>query len=306
MQNPSPEPAPRADAHDDAGTSTRWTPLPRPRFAHEEAHRDASRAAPHPARPHTSRPHAGRRTAAACAALSLSAAAVLPVLPVGAVLGAGVAGGTALASRSASADAQLLTGAVAAAPLDAVGEVSAVEVPPPPAATAPAASGIPSWLRGPQAGSGVVDFTTLAPTTLRYPFDQEMPLTDGFGYRTAPVAQFHDAQDIAAPNGTPIRVVGDGVVVEAGWSSDGCGFALQVQHNVGGADVTSRYCHMQSDSHAYQVGDAVRAGDPAGLVGNTGMSFGAHLHLLLRRDGEPVDPLPYIAAAAAALGASDG
>lgn len=141
---------------------------------------------------------------------------------------------------------------------------------------------------------GTVDISQLVETKLRYPFDQTMPLTDGFGYRTEPVEQFHDAQDIAAANGTPVRAIGDGVVTEAGWASDGCGFGLKVQHKVKGQSLTSRYCHMELDSHNYRVGDLINGGDQAGRVGNTGMSFGSHLHLALRLDGEPIDPLPYI------------
>ena len=45
-----------------------------------------------------------------------------------------------------------------------------------------------------------------------------------------------------------------------------------------------------------QVGQTVQGGDQAGLVGTTGMSFGNHLHLVVRVEDEPVDPLPFIAA----------
>lgn len=143
---------------------------------------------------------------------------------------------------------------------------------------------------------GAMSFSGLINTKLRYPFDSEVSLTDPFGYRTAPVAQFHDAQDMAAGGGTPIRIIGDGIVREAGWASDGCGFALTVQHQVAGQDVTSRYCHMQADSHSFQVGQSVKSGDQAGLVGETGLAFGAHLHLAMRVENEPIDPLPFIAA----------
>lgn len=78
-----------------------------------------------------------------------------------------------------------------------------------------------------QFNGGTVSVTGLTNTELRYPFDQEMLLTDGFGYRSAPVSGFHDAQDMAAAGGTPIRVVGDGMITEAGWASDGCGFSLK-------------------------------------------------------------------------------
>lgn len=130
---------------------------------------------------------------------------------------------------------------------------------------------------------------------VNYPFASPVMLTDGFGYRTAPVEQFHDAQDFAAAAGTPIQVIADGTVLEAGFASDGCGFGLKVEHRIDGKTVTSRYCHMQDGSHSLQVGDAVKMGDPAGKVGNTGMSFGPHLHLAIRVDDEPVDPMPFFA-----------
>ena len=156
----------------------------------------------------------------------------------------------------------------------------------------------PSAMQAPEVemNGGEVRVAELSDTKLRYPFDQEVPLTDGFGYRTAPVEGFHDAQDMAAAGGTPIRIVGDGVVTEAGWATDGCGFSLKVQHQVAGQDVLSRYCHMQDNSNSLQPGQIVQAGDLAGLVGTTGMSFGNHLHLIVRVEDEPVDPLPFIAA----------
>lgn len=140
---------------------------------------------------------------------------------------------------------------------------------------------------------GTLDPASLKDSKVRYPFDQEVVLTDGFGYRTAPVEQFHDAQDMAAPHGTPIRAIASGVVIEAGFANDGCGFGLKLQHLVDGQTLTSRYCHMEDRSHSYQIGDVINIGDPAGRVGNTGLSFGPHLHLALRLNGEPIDPMPY-------------
>lgn len=130
---------------------------------------------------------------------------------------------------------------------------------------------------------------------MNYPFSSPVLLTDPFGYRAAPVAGFHDAQDYGAAPGTPIQVIADGVVTEAGFASDGCGFGLKVQHDIEGQDVTSRYCHMQNDSHNYRVGDVVKMGDRAGGVGETGLAFGAHLHMAVRVNDEPVDPMPFIA-----------
>lgn len=138
-------------------------------------------------------------------------------------------------------------------------------------------------------------YTNVASSAVQFPFaDGVASLTDGFGYRSAPVAQFHDAQDFAAPAGTPISIIADGTVAEAGYSDDGCGFGLIVDHEIDDEAVTSRYCHMELASHTYAVGDAVSAGDPAGRVGNTGMSFGPHLHLVIKVDGTAVDPLPFL------------
>lgn len=142
--------------------------------------------------------------------------------------------------------------------------------------------------------NGLFDSRLVSNTKLRYPFDQEVRLTDGFGYRSGPVAGFHNAQDLDPGDGAAIRIIGDGIVTKAHFA-DWCGFGLEVQHKVDGDDVTSLYCHMQTGSHSYEIGDSVSAGDDAGRVGNTGQSFGAHLHLVLRVNGEPVDPLPFIA-----------
>ncbi|MGO3147588.1 MAG: M23 family metallopeptidase [Leucobacter sp.] len=142
--------------------------------------------------------------------------------------------------------------------------------------------------------TGLLDPGDIPETELGYALGPEHPLTDGFAYRTAPVEQFHDAQDIAAPAGTEVRAIGSGIVLDAGYATDGCGFSIKLQHTVGGETLTSRYCHMLDGSHEYSIGDTVALGDAIGQVGNTGLSFGPHLHLALRLGGVPIDPLPYL------------
>ena len=129
---------------------------------------------------------------------------------------------------------------------------------------------------------------------VQYPFAQTVPLSDPFGERLWPVAGMHDAQDFAAPDGTPIQAIARGTVTEAGFASDGCGFGLKLEHDIDGQKVTSRYCHMQNNSHSYTVGDVLEVGDPVGRVGNTGLSFGAHLHFALTVNGQAVDPMPFL------------
>lgn len=188
----------------------------------------------------------------------------------------GMVSDTGLQTQQMSLDN--LTFDSSAAALDVMGVVGATPI------------ALPSVVNEP----GLIDPNTLENSDVRYPFDQEVPLTDPFGYRTAPVAQFHDAQDFAASGGTPIRAIASGVVVEAGFASDGCGFGLKLQHRVDDQTLTSRYCHMESNSHNFQAGDVITIGDMVGRVGNTGMSFGNHLHLALRLNGTPIDPMPYI------------
>lgn len=129
---------------------------------------------------------------------------------------------------------------------------------------------------------------------VQFPFATGVPLSDPFGYRTAPVAQFHDAQDFAAPAGTTVQAIADGRVREAGETSDGCGFGLLLEHRIDGAEVTSRYCHLRDASHTLTVGDTVTVGQPVGLVGATGIAFGAHLHLVIAIAGTAVDPMPFL------------
>ena len=133
-----------------------------------------------------------------------------------------------------------------------------------------------------------------ADSVVNYPFKQQVMLTDPFGYRTAPVAQFHDAQDFAASEGTPIYAIAEGKVLEAGYQSDGCGFGVKLEHEIDGSTVTSRYCHMQDGSNDLAEGDSIGMGDPVGKVGATGMAFGAHLHLAIRIDDKPADPMPFL------------
>lgn len=139
-----------------------------------------------------------------------------------------------------------------------------------------------------------VSYSYIPDVVVNFPFREPVRLTDGFGYRSYPVAQFHDAQDFAAPAGTPISAIADGIVLESGFASDGCGYGVKLEHEIGPHTVTSRYCHMLDDSTGLSVGDEVKMGDLVGPVGSTGLSFGPHLHLAIRVDDEPVDPIPFL------------
>ncbi|KQR99191.1 hypothetical protein ASG00_00760 [Microbacterium sp. Leaf351] len=58
----------------------------------------------------------------------------------------------------------------------------------------------------------------------------------------------------------------------------------------------SAYAHMREGSLALTPGQTVRVGQMVGRVGDSGRSFGAHLHFEIRTGGEAVDPLAWLPA----------
>jgi murein DD-endopeptidase MepM/ murein hydrolase activator NlpD len=111
------------------------------------------------------------------------------------------------------------------------------------------------------------------------------PVTSPFGYRWG---RLHAGIDIAAPYGTPIHAAAAGTVVLAGWTG-GYGNYTCIDH--GGGLAT---CYGHQSSYAVSTGAVVGQGQVIGYVGNTGHSFGAHLHFEVRINGNPVDPLGYL------------
>ena len=111
--------------------------------------------------------------------------------------------------------------------------------------------------------------------------------TSPFGMRWG---RLHAGVDLAAPQGTPIRAADSGTVVLAGWTG-GYGNYTCVAH--GGALTT---CYAHQSRYGTSVGARVSQGQVIGYVGNTGHSFGAHLHFEVRINGRPVDPMDYLAA----------
>lgn len=107
--------------------------------------------------------------------------------------------------------------------------------------------------------------------------------------------RLHKGVDFSAHYGDPIRAVGDGVVVGAGYLGDESGYGeiTLIRHANG---FVSAYAH-QSRIFVHS-GDRVTAGDIIGLVGSTGHSFGPHLHFEIRtgtHDGQ-INPVPWLRA----------
>lgn len=95
----------------------------------------------------------------------------------------------------------------------------------------------------------------------------------------------HRAIDYAAAYGTPVRSVGDGTVVYAGWKG-AYGNFVSVRHN---GTYTTNYAHLSR--YAVGYGQKVSQGQTIGYVGSTGLSTGPHLHYEMVKYGVKVNPL---------------
>jgi murein DD-endopeptidase MepM/ murein hydrolase activator NlpD len=117
-------------------------------------------------------------------------------------------------------------------------------------------------------------------------------ITDYFGDR--PIYGYHRGLDIAGGNVFRAKIVAaeDGVVIRANktdsWGS-GWGYHVMIDHGDGYA---TQYAHC--DEVLVNVGDHVKRGDTIALVGNTGNSYGAHLHFEVWNNGTRIDPLPFL------------
>ncbi|MCK6065748.1 MULTISPECIES: M23 family metallopeptidase [Microbacterium] len=118
----------------------------------------------------------------------------------------------------------------------------------------------------------------------------------GFGYNPVVGCSYcstnHKGYDMAQGCGAAIHAAGPGRIITAG-SFYGWGNTVRVDH---GGGLVTLYGHMQWGSLRVSVGDAVAAGTALGAEGNTGRSFGCHLHYEVQRDGVPIDPQPFMAA----------
>jgi murein DD-endopeptidase MepM/ murein hydrolase activator NlpD len=113
-------------------------------------------------------------------------------------------------------------------------------------------------------------------------------LSSGFAMRFHPLLQnwrAHRGVDYAAPTGTPVRTVGDGVVEFAG-QQNGYGNVVQIKHN---NERSTLYAHLSRID--VNKGQRIEQGQRIGAVGSTGWSTGPHLHFEFRVNGQHQDPL---------------
>ena len=97
----------------------------------------------------------------------------------------------------------------------------------------------------------------------------------------------HYGVDFAAPTGTPVRAVAEGVVTMANWHG-GNGRYIQLRHD---DTFESGYGHLSRIVSMVRPGARVRKGDIIGYVGSTGLATGPHLHFVMYKNGKYIDPL---------------
>jgi len=111
--------------------------------------------------------------------------------------------------------------------------------------------------------------------------------SSGYGYRPN-LGDFHTGVDFAGATGTNIWAADGGVVIHAGWKGN-YGYCVIIDHQNG---YTTYYAHCSK--LLVKKGDKVAKGDIIAKVGNTGRSYGSHVHFEIRKNGKHQNPLNYI------------
>ena len=151
------------------------------------------------------------------------------------------------------------------------------------------------WLRA-------IRFTTPAGTPAYYDVDgrpmrttflaapvEFRRMSSAFGLRLHPLlgtVRRHAGIDFSAPFGTPVRAVGDGAVIKAGYLG-GFGRLVEIRHRDG---MVTRYGHLRAFSPSLREGQVVTQGQVVGFVGSTGLSTGPHLHFETLVNGVSREP----------------
>ena len=116
-------------------------------------------------------------------------------------------------------------------------------------------------------------------------------ISSPFGRRTDPFTgklALHQGVDFAGTEGHEVLSLGAGIVTYSGYMQ-GYGEMVEISHSDG---FRTRYAHAQEN--LVKVGELVPRGKPIALVGSTGRSTGAHVHLEVYKNGKAIDPSKYI------------
>lgn len=98
----------------------------------------------------------------------------------------------------------------------------------------------------------------------------------------------HLGVDYAAPKGTPVMSIGDGVVTERSFQKGGGGNYVKIKHN---SVYSTLYMHLSGFGKGVTPGARIKQKQVIGFVGATGLATGPHLDFRVFKNGKPVDPL---------------
>jgi len=131
---------------------------------------------------------------------------------------------------------------------------------------------------------------------MKLPYEGGVHISSPYGYRTLNgSSDLHSGLDLVGQNEKTLRAPCDGTVVSSAMITDKSnrtwewGNYVAIRSNDG---YTVYLCHMERRLVA--VGETVTAGQPVGIEGNTGYSFGSHCHFEVRRNGTAVNPCPLL------------
>ena len=127
---------------------------------------------------------------------------------------------------------------------------------------------------------------------LKAPLKYSFRISSRFSYnRFHPVLKIrrpHLGVDYAAPVGTPVYSIGDGVITRKGYQARGGGNFMYIKHN---SIYTTSYMHLNTFAKGIAPGVRVHQGQLIGYVGRTGLATGPHLDFRVFKNGSPIDPL---------------
>lgn len=151
---------------------------------------------------------------------------------------------------------------------------------------------LPAYYLDDKKASGYFDDEgkSLRKTFLKAPLNYKR-ISSHFSYaRKHPVYHVvrpHTGVDYAAPAGTPVVALGDGVVTFRAYKGGG-GNTIRIRHN---STYETGYLHLSKYAKGLKVGQYVKQGEVIGYVGSTGASTGPHLDFRVWKNGTPVNPL---------------
>jgi murein DD-endopeptidase MepM/ murein hydrolase activator NlpD len=128
---------------------------------------------------------------------------------------------------------------------------------------------------------------------MAWPVEGYHTITSPYGNRTHPIhggTRMHNGLDIGAPQGANIVAAESGVVSMASYYG-GYGYTVIIEH---GDNTRTLYAHIRSGGIKVSEGESVSRGQKIAEVGSTGSSTAPHLHFEVHKNGQPVNPAPYI------------